>query len=337
MSAKRASLGGHRQGLCLQMHRISNDPTCSDLPALCSELDHGGGVFINSTFMVYTLTSYPPFLTHAMSDPPHPLKVAASRIASHIPFVFHLSSTDKITSLPIPGNVELEIHRIPYFFANAATCTRGLCVAGRNHSVVETLLAVLGRPWCVIEFCCGGSDEAVSALSEFAQAARDICPSSAYTAAVLLFQHELATRQANRGGGMYETRNNTARSAKWLEVCKTVFDISSNSYNGFWLRLVCCVAVGMGLQYSVVGQMLDGVDLRDRWRSLRLAPPLATRSILGVSERRLSRSRSLVHFHNDVRKKVLCPSLSTDRVETNAVFFMRVYSYLLRVLLETNV
>ena len=312
----------------------------SDLPALCSELDHGGGVFINSTFMVYTLTNCPPSLTQEMLDPPHPLKVAASRIALHIPFVFHLSSTDKITSLPIPGNVELEIHRIPYFFANAATCKRGLCVAGRN-SVVETLLAVMGRPWCVLELCCGGSDEAVCALSEFAQAARDICPSSAYTAAVLLFQHELATRQAN-SGGMYETRNNTARSdsARWLEVCKTVFSISSDSYNGFWLRLVCCVAVGMGLQYSAVGQMLDGVDLRDRWRSLRLVPPLATRSILGVSERRLSRSRSLVHFHNDVRKKVLSNSLerpSTDRIETNAVFFMRVYSYLLRVLLETNV
>ncbi len=331
MSAKRASLGVLEKGLCLQMHRTSNDPTCSDLPALCSELDHGGGVFINSTFMVYTLNSYPPSLTQEMLDPPHPLKVAASRIVSHIPFVFHLSSTDEMTSLPVPGNVEDEIHRIPYFFANAATCKRGLCVAGRD-SVIETLLAVLRRPWCVLELCCA-SDDAVSALSQFALAARDIHPSG-YTAAVFLLQHELATR------GPHQICTARSDYSRLLEVCKTVFSISSNSYNGFWLRLVCCVAVGMGLQYSVVGQMLDGVDLRDTWRSLRLAPPLATQTILGVSERRLSRSRSLVHFHNDLRKKVLCTSLkspSADRMETNAVFFMRVYSCLLRELLETNI
>ncbi|KAJ6602112.1 hypothetical protein B0H10DRAFT_2230332 [Mycena sp. CBHHK59/15] len=255
--------------------RPSSDPT-ADLPTLCSTRDHDGGGLASSnctsTFVVYTATTVPPSLQHLCRTPPPGLASLASTVAERIPIHFTISSLDgELVSLPCPplsAGRGREVNRLPWFFINAAGCFRH-AIAGRG-STVETLLAVLRRPWCVLELCCTPVS-AVEPLLAFAECAAEF-DHMGYGAAVVLLRHELAAREEEDvgkvtgpilslfgGPSLIERASRTSASIPALRtMCFAVFSTSVRSYNGFWLRLVCISALQLGMSYSRLGSLLNG-------------------------------------------------------------------------------
>ena len=72
-----------------------------------------------------------------------------------------------------PCETSHQLDQKPWFFLNAAkTEPRRIGIAGRGNviggTLVETLLAVLSRPWCVLELCYS-TTRAIDALLNFAQ------------------------------------------------------------------------------------------------------------------------------------------------------------------------
>ena len=265
-------------------HQRCSPPLPTDVPTLCSQHDTGGGVLYHTYFVIYTTSPLPP----PTSPLPPTLLPLATAIALKIPIYFSIPTHDTTAlqnhptlqriSYP-PWTSPREIDRLPYFFINAArhTGVGGHCIAGRE-TVVETLLAVLRRPWCVLELC-SSNDEVVRALSEFAEEVDRVM--GGYAAAVYLLGHELEARCRVRDQAAVSreesptavfrtespvaTRRRPGFSADeevlrgMREVCAAVFGTSVKSFNGFWLRLICTTAVRLKICFSTVGRMLgDG-------------------------------------------------------------------------------
>jgi len=158
-----------------------------DIPTVCSQHDTGGGVLYGTSFIIYTVTSSPTL--HASSSAA--LSILASKVVIQIPIHFTISDLSHLHGIPSPTSSPNEIDRLPYFLFNAVNRAKpDHCIAGWG-TPVETLLAVLRRPWCILELCCS-RDEAVVTLLEFArEAEREV---GGYSAAVSLLEHETKAR-----------------------------------------------------------------------------------------------------------------------------------------------
>lgn len=226
----------------------------TDLPTHCATHDHGGGLASASMFVIYTTTTVP-----SLHPVPSNLSSLASTVAERIPIHFTISSFNReLTSLPCPqsSSASRETDRLPWYFINAAGCSKH-AIAGRG-STVETLLAVLRRPWCVLELCCIIPVSAIEALLAFAKCAAEF-DQEGYGVAVALLWHELATREEEVGNMMRSCfRGPSPLSTSALRALyPAIFSVSTQSYNGFWLRLICISALQLGISYSRLGLLLN--------------------------------------------------------------------------------
>lgn len=244
----------------------------STLPELCAVLDRGGGVCCGDVFVVFTRHRIPAAWS---SDVEYQNRFRrAQRIASGITssMAVFLCVQDLngvgLASLPYgTSKVQHSLSQEPWFFLNAsAKEPHQIAVAGTG-SATETLLAVLGRPWCVLELCCSGLD-VVEALVAFTDIALEF-DSETYTVARLLLQHERETRayKPRRSTTIpswvshQETAiQRTATLGKIRSLCAALFLISENSYNGFWLRVICVCALWLAIPMSQAGQCLETVN-----------------------------------------------------------------------------
>lgn len=242
------------------------------LPELCATLDRGGGVCCGDVFVVFTRHMIPAAWSNDVKY--RDRFGRAQRTASGIGFLMpvFLSTEDLkgvgLASLPYgTSKSQHSLSQEPWFFLNASTKeSHQIGVAGTG-SAAETLLAVLGRPWCVLELCCS-SLNVVEALIAFTDIALEF-DSKTYAAARSLLQHERETRT-------YKLRRSSAISSwvsrtesviqrtvtlsKIRSLCAALFLISENSYNGFWLRVICVCALWLGIPMSQAGQCLEMVD-----------------------------------------------------------------------------
>lgn len=284
----------------------------SDLPTLCSRYDHGAGGLVGSSFVIYTVATLPPTLQLLSLTPPTTLATLASTVADRIPI--NLSIKGGLISLPSPALSTAggrEVDRLPWFFINAARYSKHT-IAGRG-SIVETLLTVLRRPWCVLELCCTPIST-VQSLLAFAEYA-DGFDQAGYSAAVALFRHELTAR-AHPDLSLCRGALNPSRSVAALRsLCSAVFSTSLRSYNGFWLRLICVSAFWLGISYSRLGLLLNGGGCGKlpgggvrRWRGLcfpfrRLGHVEAVRELDRGLEHRLRKVRSTVELERGKREE----------------------------------
>ncbi|KAF8076995.1 hypothetical protein FPV67DRAFT_1649674 [Lyophyllum atratum] len=255
----------------------------TDLPALFSTYDHGGGVLSQSTstFIIYTTTTLPPSLHPLLTSPPPALSELATTVANHIPIHLAPSTSDltrDLKALPAPiGSASREIDRLPWFFLNAATSSQH-AIAGRG-SPLETLLAVLLRPWCALELCCVASGGALRALLGFVRCVAEL-RLEGYGAAEMLLTHELEwrdreeereqghVRRGREGGEWFRSTPTTLRMGQRMrgtrrplydvrDMYAALFSGSMRSYNGFWLRLICVAGLELGVGYSRLGLLLS--------------------------------------------------------------------------------
>ncbi|KAF3225186.1 hypothetical protein TWF191_005476 [Orbilia oligospora] len=167
---------------------------------LCEKYDKGGGTGIQGTFAIYSIRPLPqPWETVASPKLAAQLIQAAAAVAQTISIYFQLSDIDEedlhsfSTSSPAPHAAQSQTPRLPWFLVNAAISEEHYIV-GRG-SIVETLLVILRRPWCILEVCCC-EYETVRTMLEFAILAREFEP-KAYAASVYLLSHEVSKRQLN--------------------------------------------------------------------------------------------------------------------------------------------
>jgi hypothetical protein len=246
---------------------------------ICAALDKGGGVrFGPDTFAIYTRAPLPrSFADLEKNVALHTkLTAAASLVCQNLPVYVNLDATDvtQLASLPVPvpltSHVETESNKTtsypPWFLINAATIKKH-CVVG-SGSVVQALLVILQRPWCVLEICC--TDTAtIAAVLGFAQLAVQEDKDS-YDAAVRLLSHEHRTRvapvpasapvMADISAAISQHRPAARCSINSLRDIYAATTLTA-SYNRFWLPLICACAVYLGISFSeVVRRIREDLD-----------------------------------------------------------------------------
>ena len=264
------------------------------LTQLCAKHDQGGGVGFQNVFAIYSV-ALPPSIwhTHLRTATTHPtsassrLAAAASAAAATIPIYCSLDQIppdkrSKLTSLPhsfiSTGESRSQIRQQkPWFLINAARAGHH-CIIGRSSGdLTESLLVILRRPWCVLELCCCDIPT-VSSMLAFAVQAREY-DSKLYRASVHLLSHEMAKRAEQASSSSLSTRAVTTRngemrlaslplreprerrlsdwnlSGAW-ELFTVLSPQSMQSYNSFWLRLVCMCAMPLGVTFSDLARAL---------------------------------------------------------------------------------
>ncbi|KAL4915625.1 hypothetical protein BDW62DRAFT_122588 [Aspergillus aurantiobrunneus] len=223
---------------------------------LCAALDHGGGVrFGPQTFAIYSCAPLPPSFELVKQNDAlgAQLKTSASRVCKTLPVYvnFKAPAVAQLCSLPVPraqppANT---IYRLPWFLINSATLNEH-CVVGRG-SVVESLLVILQRPWCVLEVCCADI-ETVATVREFAVLAAQADPES-YNAAVRLLNHEYRARISPVISDVFHVVDPPASPCS-EKVLRDIYAATTliRSYNRFWLPLICSCAVYLDLPLSEV-------------------------------------------------------------------------------------
>lgn len=172
------------------------------IPELCAEHDQGGGVACGDDFIVFTRYQIPDWYLTELGSPELQDELTEAAFAVEAVVSFYMSRSDLggqgLRSLPILRSRTFhEIDQKPWFFLNAAKVDpHGIGIAGRGNTIggtlVETLLAILSRPWCVLELCYS-TTSAINALLEFANLACEL-DVGAYTPAKILLSHEKAHR-----------------------------------------------------------------------------------------------------------------------------------------------
>lgn len=242
------------------------------LPELCAELDRGGGVCCGDVFVVFTRFMISTAWSNNVEfrDRFSRAQIVASNVMSLMPFFLCMQDLKgmELASLPYgTSKMQRSLSQEPWFFLNAsAKEPHQIGVAGTG-SAAETLLAVLSRPWCVLELCCSRLD-VVEALVAFADIGLEFDVKK-YTAARLLLNHERETRtyKSRRSSGIpsWASHRETAIQrrdtlSKIRALCAALFIVSENSYNGFWLRVICVCALWLAIPMSLAGQCLETVD-----------------------------------------------------------------------------
>ena len=247
------------------------------IPELCAEHDQGGGVACGDDFIVFTRAQLPDsYLTYLGEDQDLEVELTEAALAVELLVNFYMSREDLggqgLRSLPhVENKTHHQLDQNPWFFLNAAKVDpRGIGIAGRGDTIggtlVETLLAVLSRPWCVLELCFS-TTKAIDALLDFAYLACQL-DAGAYTAARILLSHERAHRLFSgldvRGSGLVESmmlskpvRRHKANMREIRELCAALFIVSESSYSGFWMRAICVCALRLDLSVSVFGSSLS--------------------------------------------------------------------------------
>ncbi|KAK6510870.1 hypothetical protein TWF506_009964 [Arthrobotrys conoides] len=225
---------------------------------LCEKYDKGGGTGIQGTFAIYSIRPLPqPWEAVASPKLASELTQAAAAVAKTISIYFQLSDIDEedlhsfSTSSPAPHAAQSQIPRLPWFLVNAAISEKHYIV-GRG-SLVETLLIILRRPWCILEVCCC-EYETVSAALDFAVLAREL-ELKAYAVSVYLLSHELSKRQLNPNEHVPVLPPTPGRpSQPEVNALQGVYTVLSadgiQSHNPFWLRVICVCGVQLGIAFS---------------------------------------------------------------------------------------
>lgn len=266
------SADGHRQ------------EQATSLLQACAIHDRGGGVSLtDDVFAIYSTAVLPSFwqkILQRESDSISPLRQAASTVAATSPIYTAWESlpANGLVSLPCPPAQKDTLVQKPWFLINAAI-SREHCIIGQG-SVVETLLVVLRRPWCVLEICCSSNSVTIAAVLDFALLARMFDPTG-YDTAVYLLTHEFR-RRTFTGHGIWvagESYRSRASVADLRDVCSAVFVPSTRSYNSFWICLICVCAVELALPLStIVRAMTDDISATTRIdRELSTGPSPAER------------------------------------------------------------
>ncbi|KAL2863345.1 uncharacterized protein BJX67DRAFT_263650 [Aspergillus lucknowensis] len=221
---------------------------------LCAALDKGGGVrFGPDTFAIYSCAPLPPTFRHLEHNGAlyARLTASASLICGTLPVYVNLEApaVAQLASLPVPAPIPTPPARsakaarhLPWFLINAATIEKH-CVIG-NGSVVEALLVILQRPWCVLEICCTDT-ETVVAVRKFAQLAAQEDPDS-YDAAVRLLAHE--QRMRSLSSKKPSSSHCSVKALRDIYAATTL----TYSYNRFWLPLICTCGVYLDVSFSEV-------------------------------------------------------------------------------------
>lgn len=273
---------------------ISNCNTTNLLEA-CARSDKGGGVGLNhEVFAIYSTAKLPPLWTDILhssasgdevSNTVQRLHVLADSISTSLPI--YISWQDILRSSPGHGTLKIHslntspssttahqardliLHKEPHFLLNASL-HKSHCIIG-HYSKTETLLAVLRRPWCVLEICVSNVHdvEVLEAIRMFARVAQEV-DAAGYGAAVFLLGVEIDARQGihlqRRRAATTDYRwkdgyphKRTIPSSRVYELCNaTVFIPSLKSFNSFWIRLICVCAIEMGVSFSCLICMLCG-------------------------------------------------------------------------------
>lgn len=243
----------------------NHDP--KGLSQLCASFDQGGGVALGDAFAIYSIVaSSPDWSTTSFKSELQELILAASAVGTVIPVLVATESvfTVDIVSLPFskhpPFNSSRDISprdSLPWFLVNASKFSKHQIV-GRGD-IVESLLVILQRPWCVLELCCCDSP-AISALHQFAVIATKLNP-ELYNHALVLLHHELRRRAVL---SLSDIKHSGLPFTKpWIsfaELDTTRFtvkgvytDLSFNrlrSHNSFWLRLISTCALYLDISCS---------------------------------------------------------------------------------------
>ncbi|KAK6511389.1 hypothetical protein TWF481_000305 [Arthrobotrys musiformis] len=226
---------------------------------LCEKYDKGGGTGIQGTFAIYSIRPLPqPWESIASPKLAFQLRQAAEAVAQTISIYFRLSDVDEedlhsfSTSSPAPNAAQSQIPRLPWFLVNAAISDKHYIVG--RESLVESLLIILRRPWCILEVCCC-EYETVTTMLEFALLAREVDP-KAYAAAAFLLSHEASKRIQQTPNVSPPRIPLTAGRPSQPEVnaLQEVYTVLSadgiQSHNPFWLRVICVCGVQLGIAFS---------------------------------------------------------------------------------------
>ena len=246
------------------------------IPELCAELDTGGGVACGDDFVVFTRAQIPDWYLTELGSPELQDELTKAALEVELVVNFYMSRSDLggqgLRSLPtLQCESSDQLDQKPWFFLNAAKVDpRGIGIAGRGNMIggtlVETLLAVLSRPWCVLELCYSNT-RAVDALLNFARLACRLDP-HAYASAKILLSHERRHRLSSdmKIGDTPALRalldplpvsRKGATTEEIRALCAALFIASENSYSGFWMRGICVCALKLDLGISIFGSSLS--------------------------------------------------------------------------------
>lgn len=328
------------------------------LLALCVEKDRGGGVSLackglasnNRTFAIYTTAILPRLWRDILHERGNDyyvtrLRNLAEKVLMLLPIYTafeDLVHTSKDTLESLPASPVLETRQVsgnsltenkPRFLLNAALHKQH-CIVGQG-SITETLLAVLRRPWCVLEICVGSTHEeygdsdqnALDVLADVLSFARLAYEKDefGYAMAVFLLEHELDKRyaaktsdfmiatiprdrkeqfkrkKANSSNFQLDSNNKSLQPYRWprssyayASCSKAVFLPSLNSFNAFWIRLICVSAVESEMSFSALVDMLIAGISGQVGLSESKMPRTTMFSQKGKQTRRLSDSE--IHF-----------------------------------------
>ncbi|KAL1954213.1 hypothetical protein VTO42DRAFT_1493 [Malbranchea cinnamomea] len=280
------------------------------LPQTCASFDRGGGVMLGDSFAIYSVAalfnrskSTPTSTsTFAVWDDPalsQELQSAASALARVLPVHTTTATTGSsgpattldLVSLPCPSSHKRKRDQIapvvgypPWFLINAAIASKH-CVVG-SATVVESLLTVFQRPWCVLEVCCCDTQTVAAAL-EFASVAEKL-DSRTYGAARRLLSQELSSTRAAalsaassvwstlaRDGWDSRTGVCGIRASRLRDITEMYKALSVNgvrSHSPFWLCLIPVCAVYLGIPASELTKSLHS-DTRLQQLALTASHP----------------------------------------------------------------
>lgn len=287
----------------------------SSLLLTCAENDKGGGVSLNHViFAIYSTAKLPSLWTDIVPTTPPAtslyvkrLQKLANSISIYLPICISwddvrslwprenhqilslnkslpTSSAASVSSYIARDSIRREVTgQKPQFLINAALYKEH-CIVGQG-SIVETLLVVLRRPWCVLEICVSISHD-IDVLQEilaFAKIAQER-DYTGYSTAVFLLEYEIAVRDRQHryqaidklrkcfGDDTHyliersvwswapprRKRDSRFSSRRVYEMCNTVFIPSLKSFNSFWIRLLCVSAIELEVSFLYMVNMLCG-------------------------------------------------------------------------------
>jgi hypothetical protein len=238
------------------------------LSQLCASFDKGGGVALGDAFAIYSVVASSPdwSTTSSKSRFQAELISAASAVGNVIPVLVTTENvfTVNIVSLPClkhpPFNSAREISPhdcLPWFLINASKFSKHQIVGRKD--IVESLLMILQRPWCVLELCCCDSPT-ISAIHRFAVIATQLNP-ELYNHALVLLHQELRRRTIPSFGDIKPSKLSLIKpwisfaelDITWFSLKEVYTELSSSrlrSHNSFWLRLISTCAPYLGMSCS---------------------------------------------------------------------------------------
>lgn len=245
------------------------------LSQLCASFDEGGGVALGDAFAIYSVVASSPdrSTTSSKSRIQAELISAASAVGNVIPVLVTTENvfTVNIVSLPClkhpPFNSAREISphdSLPWFLINASKFSKHQIVGRKD--IVESLLMILQRPWCVLELCCCDSPT-ISAIHRFAVIATKLNP-ELYNHALVLLHQELRRRTIPSFGDIKPSELSLIKpwisfaelDTTWFSLKEVYTELSSSrlrSHNSFWLRLISTCAPYLGISCSNLVRILS--------------------------------------------------------------------------------